>query len=75
MSRESARSLVDRMKSDTAFAAAIMAAPSLATRMDLIRSGGFDCAADEIGALGALGDGEMDGIAGGACRVVLPPGT
>ena len=46
MSRESARSLVDRMKSEAAFAAAILA-------------------------LGALGEGELEGIAGGACKPYL----
>ena len=34
-------------------------------RMALIGAEGFDCSAEEIGALQELGDAELDGVAGG----------
>ena len=36
-------------------------------RMALIVAEGFDCSAEEIGALQEMGDAELDGVAGGSC--------
>ena len=65
MSKEAAQAFVEKMKSDEAFRAGVMAEEDVEARMALIRAEGFDCSAEEIGALQELGDAELDGVAGG----------
>ena len=66
MSEDQAKAFVEKMKSDEAFRARVMAEEDVAARMALIVAEGFDCSAEEIGALQELGDAELDGVAGGA---------
>jgi len=65
MSKEAAQELVEKMKSDEAFRARVMAEEDVEARMALIGAEGFDCSAEEIGALQELGDAELDAVAGG----------
>jgi len=66
MSEDRARAFVEKMKSDDAFRAKVMAEEDVAARMAPIGAEGFDCSAEEIGALQELGEAELDGVAGGA---------
>jgi predicted ribosomally synthesized peptide with nif11-like leader len=68
MSEDQAKAFVERMKSDSAFHAQVMAAEDVEARLALIHAEGFDCSAEEIGALQELGDAELDGVAGGVFR-------
>jgi len=65
MSEDQAKAFVEKMKSDEAFRAKVMAEEDVEARMALIVAEGFDCSAEEIGALQELGDAELDGVAGG----------
>ena len=65
MSVDQAKAFVEKMKSDVAFRARVMAEADLEARMALIVAEGFDCSAEEIGALQELGDAELDAVAGG----------
>jgi predicted ribosomally synthesized peptide with nif11-like leader len=66
MSEDQAKAFVEKMKSDEAFRARVMAEEDAEARMALISAEGFDCSAQEIGALQELGDAELDGVAGGS---------
>ena len=65
MSEDQAKAFVEKMKSDEAFRARVMAEEDVETRLVLIGAEGFDCSAEEIGALQELSDAELDGVAGG----------
>ena len=65
MSVDQAKAFVEKMKSDEAFRAKVMAEEDVEARMALIGAEGFDCSVAEIGALQELGDAELDGVAGG----------
>ena len=65
MSEDQAKAFVEKMKSDDAFRAKVMAEEGVEARMALIGAEGFDCSAEEIGALQELGDAELDGAVGG----------
>ena len=65
MSKEAAKAFVEKMKSDEAFRDRMLAEEDVDARMALIGAEGFDCSAEEIGALQELGDAELDGVAGG----------
>ena len=65
MSADQAKAFVEKMKSDEAFRARVMAEEDVEARLALIGAEGFDCSAEEIGALQELGDAELDGVAGG----------
>ena len=65
MSEDQAKAFVEKMKSDEAFRAKVMAEEDVEARMALIGAEGFDCSAEEIGALQELGEAELDGVAGG----------
>ena len=65
MSAEQAKAFVEKMKSDEAFRAKVMAEEDLEARMALIGTEGFDCSAEEIASLPELGEAELDGVAGG----------
>ena len=65
MSEDQAKAFVERMKSDSAFRAQVMAEEDVEARLALIHAEGFDCSAEEIGALQELGDAELDAVAGG----------
>ena len=66
MSEDQAKAFVEKMKSDEDFRAKVMAEEDVEARMALIVAEGFDCSAEEIGALQELGDAELDGVAGGS---------
>ena len=66
MSEQAARDFMERMKADEAFRAKVMAEEDVEARMALVRAEGFDCGAEEIGALQELGEAELSGVAGGA---------
>jgi len=65
MSADQAKAFIEKMKSDEAFSARVMAEEDVEARMALIGAEGFDCSAEEIAALQELGDAELDGVAGG----------
>jgi predicted ribosomally synthesized peptide with nif11-like leader len=67
MSEEAARAFIEKMKSDEAFRARVMAEEDVEARMALIGAEGFDCSAEDIAALEELGEAELSGVAGGAC--------
>ena len=64
MSEEAALEFVEKMKSDEAFRARVMAEENVEARMALIGAEGFDCSAAEIEALQELGEDELDGVTG-----------
>ncbi|MEI6449731.1 MAG: Nif11-like leader peptide family natural product precursor [Actinomycetes bacterium] len=66
MSVDQAKAFVERMKSDEAFSARVMAEEDVEARMALILAEGFDCSAEEIASLQELGDAELDAVAGGS---------
>ncbi len=69
MSQEQAKAFVERMKSDEAFAARVLAVEEGEQRLAFIRAEGYDCSAEEIAAEGGrLRDAEMTAVVGGACR-------
>jgi len=65
MSVDQAKAFVEKMKSDEAFRARVMAEEDVEGRMELIVAEGFDCSAEEIGALQKLGEAELSGAVGG----------
>jgi predicted ribosomally synthesized peptide with nif11-like leader len=66
MSEDQARAFVERMKSDEAFRAKVMAEEDVEARLALIHAEGFDCSVEEIAALQELDDAELDAVAGGS---------
>ena len=71
MSQESAQAFVEKMRSDEAFSAKVMAAEDGAARTAIIRAEGFDCSADEIEAVSAeLGEHELRAVVGGTNATV-----
>jgi predicted ribosomally synthesized peptide with nif11-like leader len=65
VSKEAAQAFIEKMKSDEAFRAKVTAGEDVAAKMAIITGEGFDCSAEEIGAVQELGDAELDGVAGG----------
>ena len=65
MSKEAAQAFVEKMKSDEAFRERVMAEEDVEARMALIGAAGFDCSAEEIGALQELGEADLSGAVGG----------
>jgi len=74
MSEEQAKAFVEKMRSDDAFRAKVMAEEDVEARMALIGAEGFDCSAEEIGALQELGEAELGGAVGGGLDDDLLPG-
>ncbi|MEI6450628.1 MAG: Nif11-like leader peptide family RiPP precursor [Actinomycetes bacterium] len=76
MSEEQAKACVERLKSDEAFRARVMAEEDVDARMALISAEGFDCSAAEIGALQELADLDLSAVVGGSgsmpCGVAVP---
>jgi len=69
MSEDQAKAFVEKMKSDEAFRARVMAVEDVTERMGLINAEGFDCSAEEIETVaGALADEELDMVDGGSVR-------
>ena len=64
MSEDQAKAFVEKMKSDDAFRAKVMAEEGVEARMALIGAEGFDCSAEEIGALQELGEADLSGAVG-----------
>ena len=70
MSVEQATACVEKLKSDAAFRAKVMAEEDVEARLALIGAEGFDCSAEEIEEIGLvqeLEDAELDRVVGGAC--------
>jgi len=67
VSEEAAMAFIEKMKSDEAFRARVLAEEGVEARLALIGAEGFDCSAEEIGALQELGDAELSGAVGGGC--------
>jgi predicted ribosomally synthesized peptide with nif11-like leader len=65
VSDQGAKAFVDKMGSDQAFQAAILAEASIEGRARMAQAAGFDCTADEIMGLTGLSDDQLDGVAGG----------
>jgi len=76
MSEEQAKACVERIKSDEAFRARVMAEEDVEARMALIVAEGFDCSAAEIGALQELAELDLSAVVGGSgsmpCGVAAP---
>jgi len=73
MSEDQAKAFVEKMKSDEAFCAKVMAEEDVEARMALIGAEGFDCSAEEIGSLQELGDAELSGVTGGGSPLFCVP--
>jgi predicted ribosomally synthesized peptide with nif11-like leader len=70
MSLDQARLLIEKMKSDEAFAKRVMAIEDVASRIACIQSEGFDCSEAEIKEVaGELTDIELDSAVGGGLRI------
>jgi len=65
MSEDQAKAFIEKMKSDDAFRARVMAEEDVEARMALIGAEGFDCSAAEIGSLRELGEAELNEAVGG----------
>ena len=66
MSERSTQEPMERMKTDEAFRATIMAEPDPEARLTLIQTEGYDCSSDDIAALGGmLADAELGSVTGG----------
>ena len=65
MSVEQTQMFLEKMKSDEAFRARVLAEEDVEARMALIGAEGFDCSAEEIAALQELGEAELSGAVGG----------
>ena len=66
MSAEQAHAVIEKMKSDGAFRAKVMAVEGVSARMEIIKAEGFACSPVEISEVsGALADDELAGVTGG----------
>ena len=65
MSKEAAQAFIEKMKSDHAFRARVLAEEGVEARMALIGAEGFDCSVEEIGAAQDDWDAELDDVVGG----------
>ena len=78
MSVEQAKACVERMKTDEAFRARVMATEDVPGRMELIKAEGFDCSAEDILSLQELGEVELDEVVAAgflACGAAAPCGV
>lgn len=67
MSLEQAKLFMEKMKTDEAFRAKIMAVQGVAERLQMANSEGYDFTEEEIKTvLAELGDAVVEGVAGGA---------
>ena len=73
MSVDQAKAFLEKMKTDEPFRARVMAEEDVAARMALIAAEGFDCSAEEIGALQELGEAELSGVVGGGSPTFCVP--
>lgn len=70
MSQEQAKACIEKMKTDEAFRAKVLAVEKVAARMQLINAEGFACSAEEIEAVSAeLMDADLARVAGGGVGV------
>ena len=66
MSEAAAQAFIEKMKTDEAFRERVMAVEDVDARMALIGAEGFDCSAEEIGALQELSEADLSGsVTGG----------
>lgn len=71
MSQEQAKAFIEKMKTNEAFCAKVMAVEDGAARMQLINAEGFACSAEEIKAVATeLTDADLDRAAGGLGCVI-----
>ena len=71
MSVEQAKACIDKLKSDEAFRARVMAVDDVQARMALIVAEGFDCGAEEIGSLQELAELDLSGVVGGGSDALI----
>lgn len=70
MSQQQAKAVVDKLKTDVAFRAKVMAEADVAERLKIINAAGFNCTVQELKAASQeLDDDELNGVAGGWCIV------
>lgn len=68
MSVESAKSYVERLKTDEDFAKLVGELKSSEERMAFAKSSGFDFSAEDVKEISSeLSDDELDGVAGAGC--------
>ena len=65
MSADHANAFIEKMKSDEAFRADVMAVADVSARLRFISAQGFDCTAEEIDSLQELRESELNGVVGG----------
>jgi predicted ribosomally synthesized peptide with nif11-like leader len=66
MSIEAAKSFIERMKTDEAFAKKVTACKDAEERSEVVREEGFDFTASELREAGTvLSDDDLEGVAGG----------
>ena len=65
MSEDQARAFIERMKSDEAFRAKVMAEEDVEARLALIHAEGFDFSVEEMAALQEVDDAELGGAVSG----------
>ncbi len=69
MSTESAKTFLEKMRTDDDFAKSVTDAATKKERADLVKAAGFDFTAAEFNEeVGELSDEELDGVAGGVAR-------
>ena len=71
MSVESAKSFMEKIKTDEEFAKKVKECKDAEARMAFVKAEGFDFTVEEIkGIQGELSDDELDAVAGGGCKAL-----
>jgi|TARA_B100000959_G_scaffold11192_1_gene11199 predicted ribosomally synthesized peptide with nif11-like leader len=69
MSAESAKTFLEKMRTDDDFAKSVTDAATKKERSDFVKAAGFDFTTEEFNEeVGALSDDDLDGVAGGVAR-------
>lgn len=70
MSQQQANAAIEKLKTDEAFRAKVMAEADVAERLKIINAAGFNCTVQELKAASQeLDDDELNAVAGGWCIV------
>jgi predicted ribosomally synthesized peptide with nif11-like leader len=73
MSQEQARACIEKMKTDEAFRAKVLAVEDVTARVALINAEGFECSEAEIEAVSAeLSEAELNAVSGGVGSPGMP---
>jgi predicted ribosomally synthesized peptide with nif11-like leader len=70
VSQDAARAFIERVKTDEEFRARVLTVADADGRLQLVRSEGYDCSAEEIEALAALSDEDLRAVTGGVCTIL-----